>query len=64
MFDPVSEQEFLARKHTPINHIGIYELDWILDYNQLDCEGIMVAFEDKQFNFDFEQFTNGLDIAA
>ena len=49
MFNPVSEQEFLARKNTPINHIGIYELDWLLDDNQLDCEGVIVAFEDKQY---------------
>lgn len=48
MFSPVPEQEFLAREHTPIKYIGIYELDWLLDDNQLDCEGIIVAFEDKQ----------------
>lgn len=49
MFKTVSEPEFLARKNTPINHIGIYELDLFIDDNQLDCEGIIVSFEDKQY---------------
>ena len=49
MFKAVSEQEFLIRKNMPINYIGIYELDWIIDDNQLDCEGIIIAFEDKQY---------------
>ncbi len=49
MFKTVSEQEFLSREHTPIQFIGIYELDLFIDDNQLDCEGIIVAFEDKQY---------------
>ena len=49
MFKPILEQEFLLRKNMPINYIGIYELDWIIDDNQLDSEGIIVAFEDKQY---------------
>ena len=46
MFKSVLEEEFLNRKNQPINYIGIYELDWIMDDNQLDCEGIIVSFED------------------
>ena len=65
----VSEEEFSKRKNMPINYIGIYELDWIIDDNQLDCEGIIVSFEDKQyliksiakgegdFEFDYFEFT-------
>ena len=49
MFKSVLEEEFLNRKNQLINHIGIYELDWIIDDNQLDCEGIIVSFEDKQY---------------
>lgn len=49
MFRELSECVFLSRKNTPIEYIGIYELDWILDDNQLDCEGIIVAFADKQY---------------
>lgn len=49
MFRAVSEQEFLLRKNMPINYIGIYELDWIIDDNQLDCKGIIIAFKDKQY---------------
>ena len=49
MFDEIQEIEFLSRKNAPIKYIGIYELDWLLDDNQLDCEGIIVAFEDKQY---------------
>ena len=49
MFNVILEQEFLSRKNKPIEYIGIYELDWLMDYNQLDCEGIIVAFTDKQF---------------
>ncbi len=49
MINPIPEQEFLARKHIPVHYIGIYELDWLLDDNQLDCEGIIVAFGDKHY---------------
>ena len=49
MYKRVLEEEFLNRKNQPINYIGIYELDWIIDDNQLDCEGIIVSFEDKQY---------------
>lgn len=49
MINPVSEQEILCRINTPINYIGIYEPDLIIDDNLLDCEGIIVAFEDKQY---------------
>ena len=49
MFKCVLEEEFLNRKNQPINYIGIYELDWIIDDNQLDCEGIIVSFEDRQY---------------
>lgn len=49
MFKTVLEEEFWDRKNLLINYIGIYELDWIIDDNQLDCEGIIVSFEDKQY---------------
>ena len=49
MLNKISEQEFLLRKKEPIEYIGIYELDWLMDNNQLDCEGIIVAFSDKQY---------------
>ena len=49
MLNKISEQEFLLRKKEPIEYIGIYELDWLMDDNQLDCEGIIVAFSDKQY---------------
>lgn len=66
MFNRVSEEEFLSRKNQPINCIGIYELCLIIDDNQLDCEGIIVSFEDKRYliksfaigeeNFEFSYF--------
>lgn len=49
MLNKISEQEFLLREKEPIEYIGIYELDWLIDDNQLDCEGIIVAFSDKQY---------------
>lgn len=49
MLKRVSEKDFFNKKHTPINYIGIYELDCFIDENQLDCEGIIVAFEDEQY---------------
>ena len=49
MLNKISEQEFLLRKKEPIEYIGIYELNWLMDNNQLDCEGIIVAFSDKQY---------------
>ena len=49
MFNEISEREFLLRKNKPIEYIGIYELDWLIDDNQLDCKGIIVAFTDKQY---------------
>lgn len=49
MLNKISEQEFLLKKKEPIEYIGIYELDWLIDDNQLDCEGIIVAFSDKQY---------------
>lgn len=49
MLNKISEQEFLRRKNKPIEYIGIYELDWLTDDNQLDCEGIIVSFTDKQY---------------
>lgn len=71
MYKRVLEEEFLNRKNQVINYIGIYELDWIIDDNQLDCEGIIVSFEDKQyliksfargeddFEFSYYEFING-----
>ena len=66
MFKSVLEEEFLKRKNQPVNYIGIYELDWIIDDNQLECEGIIVSFEDKRYlikvfeygkdNFEFAYF--------
>lgn len=66
MFKSISEEEFLNRKNKPINYIGIYEIDCIIDDNMLDCEGIIVSFEDKRYliksfinskgNFDFLYF--------
>ena len=49
MLSKTLEQEFLLRKDEPIEYIGIYELDWLIDDNQLDCEGIIVAFSDKLY---------------
>ena len=49
MLNEILEQEFLLRKNKPIEYIGIYELDWLMDDNQLDCEGIIVSFTDKQY---------------
>ena len=49
MFKSVPEEEFLNSKNQPINHIGIYELDWIIDDNLLVCEGMIVSFEDKRY---------------
>ena len=48
MFTKISEQEFLSMANRPINYIGIYELNWIMDDNLLDCDGIIVAFEDRK----------------
>ncbi len=48
MLTEISEQDFLSLGNNPINYIGIYELDWLLDDNQLDCEGIIVAFNDRK----------------
>ena len=45
MFTEISEQEFLSFGNNPILYIGIYELNWLMDDNLLDCEGIIVAFE-------------------
>lgn len=56
-----------------IKYIGIYELDLIIDDNQLDCEGIIVAFEDRKilvksqaigeddFEFLYYSFENAYD---
>ena len=49
MLNKILEQEFLLRKKEPIEYIGIYKLDWLIDDNQLDCEGIIVAFSDKLY---------------
>ena len=49
MLNKILEQEFLLRKKEPIEYIGIYELDCLIDDNQLDCEGIIVAFSDKLY---------------
>ena len=48
MFTELSEQAFLSISNCPIHYIGIYELDWLLDENQLDCEGIIVAYDNKK----------------
>lgn len=48
MFTEISEQEFLSLGNNPIQYVGIYELDWLMDDNLLDCEGIIVAFEDEK----------------
>ncbi|MBO5355589.1 MAG: hypothetical protein J6B09_05950 [Clostridia bacterium] len=48
MFIEISEQDFLSISKEPIQYIGIYELDWLLDDNLLDCEGMIVAFESKK----------------
>ena len=49
MLKIICEKEFLSRTDMPIEYIGIYELDWLVDDNQLDCEGIIVAFKDKRY---------------
>lgn len=49
MLNKISEREFLSRTNKPIEYIGIYELDWIIDDNQLDCEGIIIVFADEQY---------------
>ena len=48
MFVEILEQDFLSISNCPIQYIGIYELDWLLDDNQLDCEGIIIAFDDRK----------------
>ena len=48
MFTEISEQEFLSLSNNPIQYIGIYELDWLMDDNLLDCEGIIIAFENRK----------------
>ena len=48
MFTEISESEFLSISNNPIEYIGIYELNWLMDDNLLDCEGIIVAFEDRK----------------
>ena len=48
MFTEISEQEFLSLSNNPIQYIGIYELDWLMDENLLDCEGIIIAFENRK----------------
>ena len=48
MFTEISEQAFLSMASAPIQYIGIYELNWIMDDNLLDCEGIIIAFEDRK----------------
>ena len=45
MFTEISENEFFSIAYAPIQYIGIYELNWLMDDNLLDCEGIIVAFE-------------------
>ena len=45
MFTEISENEFFLIAYAPIQYIGIYELNWLMDDNLLDCEGIIVAFE-------------------
>ena len=45
MFTEISEQAFLSMASAPIQYIGIYELNWLMGDNLLDCEGIIVAFE-------------------
>lgn len=49
MFNAICETKFLLRKNTPIKYIGIYELKCIFDDNELDCEGIIIAFKDKKY---------------
>lgn len=49
MLNKISEREFLSRTNKPIEYIGIYELDCIIDDNQLDCEGIIIVFADEQY---------------
>ena len=44
----ILEQDFLALANTPISCIGIYELYWLIDDNLLDCQGIVVCFNDRQ----------------
>ena len=53
MLKSVLEEEFMNRKSQPINYIGIYELDWIIDDNQLDCKGIIVSFENNNLLNDY-----------
>ena len=48
MFIEISEQEFLSFGNNPIVYIGIYELNWLMDDNLLDCDGIIVAFEKEK----------------
>ena len=48
MFTEISEQAFLSMASAPIQYIGIYELNWIMDDNLLDCDGVIVAFEDRK----------------
>ena len=48
MLKEITEQEFLSMMDAPIRYIGIYELDWLMDDNVLDCEGIIIAFNNRR----------------
>lgn len=48
MFTEISEQEFFSISSAPVQYIGIYELNWLMDDNLLDCEGIIIAYENRK----------------
>ena len=48
MLKEISEREFLSLVGEPILYIGIYELNWIMDDNLLDCEGVIIAFKNRK----------------
>ena len=49
MRDKMVGVESLERGSRPIRYIGIYELSWLIDDNLLDCEGIIVAYDDERY---------------
>lgn len=48
MIKEISERDFFLACQEDMEYIGIYELNWIMDSNLLDCAGIIVALENRK----------------
>ena len=48
MHREITEEAFMEIVKNPIQYMGIYELDWLLDVNLIDCEGVIIDFHDKR----------------